>query len=651
MVLCGLALWKMSLGESWTNASYDYLFRFGSHAVTNRVVLIQLDNEAYDYFHQTRGQPWDRALHAQLLNRLADDGCAVAVFDSFFRAPRDPVSDAALADALQRQHAVVLMAEQSRLTHPSLTGVHPILPGELFLNAATNWGVAWVAPDLDSVVRRHWPFPSPALYPSLPETVAKLMGATTEDQPRERWLRYYGQTAVWTELSYRFALSQPKGFFRDAIVFIGNHPKTPMPDDEADEFSSPYTRWTGESIGGVDILITSTLNLLNGDWLERLPDAMEFLILAIIGGVLGWKLCQLHLLPAMGITVTVMLGGTVIAICSSYFLDRWFPWLVIVGGQAPCALAWTFVTRVRAATEWTRTLATAPAAAEKAAPEPVPKIPGYELAPAPFGEGAYGKVWLARKPGERWEALKIVYLARFDANVGPYDREFNGVSRYQPFSDQHPGLLRVHFVSEKLPGYFYYIMELGDAVDPDWDGSPASYRPRDLVSVREDLLKHRLPTIECVRIGLMLCDALDFLHRNGLTHRDIKPQNVIFVNGQPRLADVGLIAEIRPPEQPRTLVGTPGYMPPPPETPGTPQADIYALGMVLYVLSTGNSAAAFPELSSTLIESKTALEFQTLNRVILKACQLTLEHRYASAAEMSKALRDAEATLLREGEG
>jgi CHASE2 domain-containing sensor protein len=198
VMLCGLALWKMSLGESWTNASYDYLFRFGSHAVTNRVVLIQLDNEAYDYFHQTRGQPWDRALHAQLLNRLADDGCAVAVFDSFFRAPRDPVSDAALADALQRQRAVVLMAEQSRLTHPSLTGAHPILPGELFLNAATNWGVAWVAPDLDSVVRRHWPFPSPALYPSLPETVAKLMGATTEDEPRERWLRYYAQTAAWT---------------------------------------------------------------------------------------------------------------------------------------------------------------------------------------------------------------------------------------------------------------------------------------------------------------------------------------------------------------------------------------------------------------------------------------------------------------------
>ncbi len=33
-----------------------------------------MDNEAFDHFHQTRGQPWDRAFHAQLLNRLADDG-------------------------------------------------------------------------------------------------------------------------------------------------------------------------------------------------------------------------------------------------------------------------------------------------------------------------------------------------------------------------------------------------------------------------------------------------------------------------------------------------------------------------------------------------------------------------------------------------
>src|SRR5260370_2677396 len=45
-----------------------------------------------------------------------------------------------------------------------------------------------------------------------------------------------------------------------------------------------------------------------------------------------------------------------------------------------------------------------------------------------------------------------------------------------------------------------------------------------------------------------LADALEFLHQNGLTHRDIKPQNVIYINGQPKLANLGLVAEIRPPD-------------------------------------------------------------------------------------------------------
>ena len=52
-VLCGFMLWQMPLGEPWVNASYDNLFRFGARAVTNRVTLILMDNEAYDQFHQS----------------------------------------------------------------------------------------------------------------------------------------------------------------------------------------------------------------------------------------------------------------------------------------------------------------------------------------------------------------------------------------------------------------------------------------------------------------------------------------------------------------------------------------------------------------------------------------------------------------------
>src|SRR2546422_2865481 len=101
-IVCGLALWQMPLGERWVNASYDYLFRFGARTVTNKVVLILMDKDAYDRLGQDRTRPWDRKRHADLLKRLAADGCPLVVFDSFFREPGDQTKDEALAEALRR---------------------------------------------------------------------------------------------------------------------------------------------------------------------------------------------------------------------------------------------------------------------------------------------------------------------------------------------------------------------------------------------------------------------------------------------------------------------------------------------------------------------------------------------------------------------
>jgi serine/threonine protein kinase len=86
-------------------------------------------------------------------------------------------------------------------------------------------------------------------------------------------------------------------------------------------------------------------------------------------------------------------------------------------------------------------------------------------------------------------------------------------------------------------------------------------------------------------------------------------------------------------------------MPPPPERPGTPQADIYALGMVLYVLGTGRGTAYFPEIATTLAVDGDPADFFPLNTVILKACQPDPAQRYVSAAEMHRALQQVRETL------
>jgi CHASE2 domain-containing sensor protein len=634
-VLCGLVLWVGSMGEPWVNASYDYLFRFDARTVTNKVTLILMDNAAFDRFHQAREQPWDRGLHAQLLNKLADDDCPLVVFDSFFRTQREPASDKALADAMRRLPNVVLMAEQAQMTRPGLTGAHPILPDEMFLDAAgRNWGVAWLDPDLDSIVRRQWPFPSPGIYPDLPWVSARLAGAHLSGHPQKRWLRYYGSEGAWTRMSYEFAITQPKNYFHDQIVFIGLQPKTTLPNDEADEFRTPYTRWTGESSGGVEIMATSFLNLLNADWLRRPDWWVETLILSLTGICLGGGLCRMRFLPALGCGIAIAAFVTAAAIGESFFSNYWFPWLVIVGGQLPIALVWAIaMTPLRFS-----------AAGEAEKP---PKIPGYKLFRPPFGEGSYGKVWLARNASKEWRAVKVVYLAKFGEHPAPYEREFKGISRYKSISDQHPGLLRVDFISEKLDSYFYYVMELGDSIELGWELEPAKYKPRDLINECARLRGRRLPIHECFRIGLALTDALQFLHQRDLIHRDLKPQNVIFVDGQPKMADLGLVSEIHPLEKTKSYVGTPGFLPPPPETPGTPQADIYALGMVLYVIGTGRNVALFPEIATTLLASEAPAEFMPLNAIILKACHPDPAQRYGTAAEMHLALQEVKQVLNR----
>lgn len=643
-MVAGLFLWATNIGDDWTHASYDYLFRFSKYSTTNRVVVIFMDNEAYARLDQSRGQAWDRSIHTRLFNRLADDGALLVALDIQFHKLGDAKVDAAMAGALHRLTNIVMAADQSEITHSGVESASAIPPNELFLNAAgNNWGVTWLDHDPDWVIRRHWPFPSPGPYPSLSEKVAGILGVHLDQKPTEKWIRYYDFNKTWVGLSYHLALLQPPGYFRGKIVFIGNKPATPKPDAERDKFQVPHTRWTGKAVGGVEILVTQCLNLLNGDWLRRMSWPVE-LVLFIFSGLMGGGLCLLRRGRALtygGIAVFVLICT---GVSLSVYTNYWFPWLIVAGGQLPCALAWALIYPKPVATK------TAPSPAPASGKtivlsfpeEESPDAPDFELFNPPIGQGGYGKVWIVRNAIGQWQALKAVYQSKFGDNTRPYEAEFHGLQKYKPVSEKHPGLLRIELISKmKSEGYFYYVMELGDAQVEGWEKTPTSYKPRDLENMRKQAEGRRLPAEECLRIITILADALDFLHRQGLIHRDIKPSNVIFVNNRPKLADIGLVADIRPPDYENTLVGTPGYMPPLPERPGTVQADIYALGMVLYVVSTGKSPAFFPDISATLMERSGYEQFIRLDAIILKACQPDITQRYQSTDQMLKDLQGA----------
>jgi serine/threonine protein kinase len=248
----------------------------------------------------------------------------------------------------------------------------------------------------------------------------------------------------------------------------------------------------------------------------------------------------------------------------------------------------------------------------------------------PIGGGSFGTVYLALTLTNTYRAIKVVRRDRF-TQERPFRQEFDGLLKFEPISRTHPGFVSILYVGQNQEdAYFYYIMEAADDIDSGPNLNPKAYQPKTL-----SLALHaqgRLPVRECMNIGLSLTDALGCLHQHGLVHRDIKPANIIFVRGVPKLADIGLVTAI----EAASFVGTEGYVPT--EGPGRPPADIYALGKVLYVISTGQDARQFPELPSDLQAAIAVAPYRQFFDVLLKGCADNVRERFQSAQELHDAL-------------
>ena len=257
---------------------------------------------------------------------------------------------------------------------------------------------------------------------------------------------------------------------------------------------------------------------------------------------------------------------------------------------------------------------------------PSPPIPDHVLLRL-IGRGSYGEVWLARSLMGAYRAVKIIYRHTFE-NDRPFEREFAGIQRYEPISRSHDGFVQVlHVGRNESANCFFYVMELADDVATGSVIRPASYRPRTISSEIKAL--GRLPFEQLIPLSLSLTSAVGHLHRQGLVHRDLKPSNIIFVAGRPKIADLGLVSELG---ESRSFVGTTGFIPP--EGPGSPQADLYSLGKLLYEASTGRDRELFPAIPDEWLELSHEANELEFHELLLKSCEGRVEKRYQKAEEL-----------------
>ena len=246
-----------------------------------------------------------------------------------------------------------------------------------------------------------------------------------------------------------------------------------------------------------------------------------------------------------------------------------------------------------------------------------------------IGRGSYGEVWLARSATGQYRAVKFVAM---HCRTGPHsiEREFRGLLAYEDVSRSHPNLVVIlHTGLREDRGGFHYVMELADADGPEVRTDPAAYRTCSL----DAKFRHfgRLPVDALLDIARPLLDALAHLHKAGLTHRDIKPGNIIFVRGAPKLADIGLIAST---EDRTSAAGTLHYAPE--DGAWLPSGDLYSLGKVLYEGLTGYDRSRFPELPPDFVRGPMAerRKRMAVNDILLRACAANVEDRYPRAETM-----------------
>lgn len=254
------------------------------------------------------------------------------------------------------------------------------------------------------------------------------------------------------------------------------------------------------------------------------------------------------------------------------------------------------------------------------------------------GEGAMADVYAAHDPEiDRKVAIKVLKddLCVDEEYVNRFLREARAAGTIT-----HPNIVTIFDVG-RVDQKPYITMEFLDE--------------KTLGDILEE--GETLPLSKLLRIGIQLANALDYAHRQGIVHRDVKPQNILFLRDSEtiKIADFGIAHMTTGDETHNTqdgaVMGTPRYMSPEQalgkEIDG--RSDLFSLGTILYELASGHKAFDSGTMTTLLLQitqedpapiRKVAPNVPIgLQRIISKLLNKRPDRRFQTGAELAQALR------------
>jgi tRNA A-37 threonylcarbamoyl transferase component Bud32 len=258
---------------------------------------------------------------------------------------------------------------------------------------------------------------------------------------------------------------------------------------------------------------------------------------------------------------------------------------------------------------------------------------------AELGRGAMGHVYKALDPIlDRHVALKTILPSLLDnkETLARFQREARAAARLG-----HPNIVTIFEVGE-VGDTHYIAMELVEGLDLG-----------ETMAVPD-----RFTTEEKVRMVVDVCRGLDFAHKMGVIHRDVKPANIRLTrDGTVKILDFGIARSLRTSDttdpnltQQGLVLGTPSYLAPEllRGEKADPSSDMWAVGVILYEVLAGRRPFEAPTITSLVhkianeplptLDTKRLRIPEALAAVAMRALDKDRGRRFADLGEMAKAL-------------